>query len=59
MENIENLIIECDLCGNKYDIKEIYKELDTFQVFQFEFEYYCKNCNCNKFNIGFEKIYDT
>ena len=53
---LENLIIECSKCGNKYNLKEISKELGFTSIFQFEYEFFCKNCEGNKFNIQFEFI---
>ena len=56
IKNIENYVIECNGCGNKYDIKEIYKELESVSIFQFEYEFKCKNCGANSFSIQFEFI---
>ncbi len=56
MNNLENLVVECKKCGNKYNIKEISKDLGFESIFQFEYEYFCKNCECRCFNIQFEYI---
>lgn len=58
LENIkiEDLFIECCKCGNKYNLKDINKELDYTSIFQFEFEYFCKNCEGRGFNIQFESL---
>ena len=53
---LENLVLECSKCGNKYNLKDISKELDFTSIFQFEYEYFCKNCKGNNFNIQFEFI---
>ena len=53
---IKDLFLECSDCGNKYDLKQIFKELGFTSIFQFEYEYFCKNCEGNKFMIQFEFI---
>ena len=53
---LEDLVIECSKCGNKYGLNEIFEKLGYTSIFQFEYEFFCKNCEGNEFNIQFEFI---
>lgn len=55
-KSFENYVIECSKCGNKYGITDIHKELRIESIFQFEYEFKCKNCDNNEFSIQFEYI---